>query len=143
MTEDKQNNKPDEDKSIPEEMAKYLMTADYEDLPEDVQAYFRERASVAFADFDTGVKFNKSGSVTVTPDAQARIVFNALSHRHQGLFLASVLAKTFVTLMAEYDDLSEQGRNMLDFVSGVLPPEMVVYHAMHNVVVGMDGEEVN
>lgn len=136
---------PEENRPIPEEIFELLLTKEYDDLDESTKDFFREKASIAFTDFPKGAKKNKNNSVTLSPDVQAKIVFNAMSHKQQASFFAALIARLILTIGQDHENLSEESVKVLEFATQSIPQELLLFHAIAQQVVNrdVDFDEVN
>jgi hypothetical protein len=102
-----------------------LMTKEFDELDEEDKAFMMGRASMAFDNFPTGVVTNDDGTVTIDKYVQAKITYNALSHKQQVTLMGSLLAHLFVLVARTVEDPHPELDRMLALIAHVVSPEFL------------------
>lgn len=99
--------------------------SEFEELSLEEQEEFKKHAREAFSHFPDGATFDDRGNVTLTPLVQARVTYNAMSHRQQVHLMSRVLLG-FVQVIKE--EITEPSFRMIAVMSEIItmfPPEFV------------------
>jgi hypothetical protein len=100
---------------------------EFEDLPEEEKERFVSFAPEAFVKFGEGAKLHDDMWVSLSPQAQAKIVFNALSHKQQVLLINGLLQGLVHIVIEEVEDMSPRLKEYVrELVLMLLPQAEVV-----------------
>jgi len=107
-----------------------LMTSEFEDLDEADRQFMMGRASLAFENFPEGVVMHEDGSVTIDKYVQAKITYNALSHKQQVTFIGSLLSTLFSTVINTVDEPAPELQRILAFIASTVSVEFIKSNSM-------------
>lgn len=115
---------------------------EFEELTEEEQDFFIEKAHLSFEEYGDYAKTLKNGSVTITPYGQGKLVFNALSTQQQMIFLGTLLATLFSSVINTFDptDLPEDMLGLLTMIDKVIDPRFL--HSTTDTII-QTPEEIN
>ena len=104
-----------------------LLMGEFEDLPEEEKERFVSFAPEAFVKFGEGAKMHDDKWVSLSPQTQAKIIFNALSHKQQVLLTNGLLQGLVNIVIDEVEDMSPRLKQYVhELIMMILPQEEVV-----------------
>lgn len=104
-----------------------FLMGEFEDLPEEEKERFISFAPEAFVKFGEGAKMHDDNWVSLSPQTQAKIIFNALSHKQQVLLVNGLLQGLVNMVIDEVEDMSPRLRKYVhELIIMLLPREEVV-----------------